>query len=157
MATKPGTSPVPGVPGVDEKHWWCKLAKARTEAWARERGLRLPGWRALTAAAAAHAERMDEDRVRRCVLGENVPWDVAGAVSKVLEIEPPGVYRVFANEDEAAQFFKTSTGVPEQADLLRELRSLLDQARGVHSPDEPAPSRGRRPGPRDPDARPRGR
>jgi hypothetical protein len=77
-------------------HWWRTRVLVAMEAWAKDRRLRRPGWRAL---AAAVAKQPDVDlpdtpsaleiAVSRCVKGENVTWEMAIPISRVLGLPPP--------------------------------------------------------------------
>lgn len=62
---------------IDRESWWPEAAKAAADKRAREKGLRPPGIRDLTAEIHAMGVETDEDSVGRCLRGEIVTWEIA--------------------------------------------------------------------------------
>jgi hypothetical protein len=90
MAAKiPSTAPRGVRIPIDKESWWPTAARAAADKRAKEKGLRPPGVRDLTAEICAMGVDTDEDAVGRCLRGEIVTWEIAKPMSTILGIPPP--------------------------------------------------------------------
>ena len=97
---------------VGHGDWWPVRAREAALARAKRLGIRPPGTRSLRDEVIKLGVDVTEDKVGRALSGDVVTWEIADALSTVLEIPPPA--QLPRNADEAEMV----------AMLLAKLRSI---------------------------------
>lgn len=106
-------------------HWWPPAAMEAANARADQLKIRRPGYRSITQELIGWGVEADEDKVRRCITGEIVTWDLALPISKLLGIRPPAMITMSA--DDGALLDSTAD---ELEDLLAKLRGAGPKRQG---------------------------
>jgi hypothetical protein len=109
---------------LPEGHWWPAAAQAAVDA--RKTG-KQPGWQGYADQLVKRGvPGANVDKVKRCVLGTHVTWEIAEPLSRLLDIPPPAF---IAESREAAEAIDDPEILDETRRLIRRARDLADRLR----------------------------
>lgn len=128
---------------LPDDHWWRGRIAQAMDAWARQRGIRLPGWRELAAEVTKLGHETDDVSVSRCVKGSHITWELALPISDVLGVPRPAV---ISTSEEHAVALASAPVVDEIRSLLGQLRSIEERAGSPSQTPRVEPEHGARQG-----------
>ena len=113
-------------------HWWPIRAQEKLREFAAaKKAKRLPGWEVVHQALREKGIESSVDKVRRCINGEVVTWELADAISELFGIPPPAVKST--SEAHALALVKA----PVVDEFGKEVDELLEKLRVIREKSGP--------------------